>query len=76
MARPPGSYQHDEDLEEDEKPCYGEDFIHYHDSFSHKAGAGKMDGKRGSVNDRRTKHSETEQRRRSKINERQELFVF
>lgn len=64
--------QHDDD--DDEETEYGDDFAPAHNSNSSfpKEEAGKGDGKRGSAP--RSKHSETEQRRRSKINERFQIL--
>ncbi|KAF8012750.1 hypothetical protein BT93_I0797 [Corymbia citriodora subsp. variegata] len=62
--------QHDDD--DDEEAEYGDDFASAHNSSFPKEEGGKADGKKG--NTPRSKHSETEQRRRSKINERFQIL--
>ncbi|XP_030547852.1 transcription factor BIM2 isoform X2 [Rhodamnia argentea] len=73
MVRPAKTpHQHEHDYDDDEETEYGDDFAPAHNSSFQKEEVGKVDGKKG--NALRSKHSETEQRRRSKINERFQIL--
>ncbi|KAK4767049.1 hypothetical protein SAY86_014800 [Trapa natans] len=59
----------EEEEEEEEENYFGVDFTTRPDSTA-KGDIGQVNGKKGNANTTRSKHSETEQRRRSKINQR------